>query len=83
MIRYTGNDSYEPEYFDKNGTPIIDGCKIKFPSGKIKEVFLADTGELGTDATNPLWVEDGRAYPCQYGIFTLTYEDTEEVEVVE
>lgn len=24
---------------------------------------------LGTDATNPIWIEKGRAVPCEYGIY--------------
>lgn len=80
MIKYNYDNSYE--YFDKNGTPILEGYKIKYPSGRIMEVYLADTGELGTDATNPIWLEDGRAVPCEWGIYPLEYDETEEVEVV-
>lgn len=70
-------------YFDRNGKEITEGCKIKYENGKIKEVYLTENDELGTDATNPLWIESGRAVPCEFGIYPLEKADTEEVEVVE
>lgn len=73
----------ERKYFDKNGKEITEGCKIKFESGRIEKVYLTTEGELGTDATNPKWIESGRACECEYGIYPLTREETEEVEVVE
>lgn len=73
----------ERKYFDKNGKEITEGCKIKFESGRIEKVYLTTEGELGTDATNPKWIEIGRACECEYGIYPLTREETETVEVVE
>lgn len=73
----------ERKYFDKNGKEITEGCKIKFESGRIEKVYLTTEGELGTDATNPKWIENGRAVECEYGIYPLTRQETEEVEVVE
>ena len=72
-------------YFDRNGKEITEGCKIKYSSGRIAEVYLTETedGTLGTDATNPKWIETGRAVPCEYGIYPLYHADTEDVEVVE
>lgn len=70
-------------YFDRNGKEITEGCKIKYKNGKIKEVYLTENDELGTDATNPLWIENGRAVPCEFGIYPLENADTEEAEVVE
>lgn len=70
-------------YYDKHGTEIKAGCHIRYADGKIEEVYLTDRCELGTDATNPSWIKSGRAYPCEYGIYPLTEEETEEVEVVE
>jgi hypothetical protein len=69
-------------YFDKNGVEITDGCEIRFQNGSTKTVYLTECGNLGTDATNPKWIESGRAVPCEYGIYPLTEEDTYEVEVV-
>ena len=69
-------------YFDKNGVEITEGCEIKYESGRIEKVYLTTEKQLGTDATNPKWIESGRATPCEYGIYPLTREETEEVEVV-
>lgn len=71
------------KYYDKNGKEITEGCKIKFESGRIEKVYLTTEGELGTDATNPKWIEIGRACECEYGIYPLTRQETEEVEVIE
>jgi hypothetical protein len=75
-------------YFDKNGTEIKEGCRIKYPHGdrslcRIEKVYLTEDGELGVDATNPTWIERGLAVPCEYGIYPLNKEETEMVEVVE
>ena len=75
-------------YFDRNGKEITEGCEIKFLHGDksletIKTVYLTENDELGTDATNPVWIEKGWAVPCEYGIYPLTREDTENCEVVE
>ena len=80
MIKY---EKDQVLYYDKNGTEITDGCHIKFPDGKVQKVYLTESGELGTDATNPAWIKMGRACECEFGIYALTYEDTMEVEVVE
>ena len=80
MIKY---ENGKTKYFDKNGKEITDGCKIKFSDGRIKKVYLTEKDELGTDATNPLWIEIGRAVECEYGIYPLNEADTNEVEVVE
>lgn len=70
------------KYFDKNGIEIKDGDSIKL-GGKIQKVYKTVEGELGTDATNPLWIETGRACECEYGIYPLTEDDLEEAEKVE
>lgn len=80
MIKY---ENGKLRYFDKNGKEITEGCKIKYESGKIAEVYLTEQDTLGTDATNPIWIKNGRAVPCEYGIYPLTEEETEDVEVVE
>ena len=78
----------QPKYFDRNGKEITEGCKIKCLHGdksleRIEKVYRTEDGELGTDATNPRWIETGRAVPCEFGIYPLTKEETEMVEVVE
>jgi len=75
-------------YFDKNGVEITEGCTIKYNHGdrsliRYEKVYLTEDGQLGTDATNPRWIESGRAVPCEYGVYPLTREETEEIEVVE
>lgn len=85
MIKY---ENGRLRYFDKNGKEITEGCTIKYNHGdksliRYKKVYLTENEELGTDATNPLWIENGRAVPCEYGIYPLEEAETEEVEVVE
>lgn len=75
-------------YFDRNGKEITEGCTIKYIHGdksleRIEKVYLTEDGELGTDATNPGWIDRGLAAPCEYGIYPMTRGETEMVEVVE
>ena len=77
----------QKKYFDRNGKEITEGCKIKFLHGdkslqRIEEVYRTEENELGTDATNPKWIESGRAVPCEFGIYPLTAEEMEQCEVV-
>ena len=69
-------------YFDKNGVEILEGCEILYPSGRVETVYLTEDESLGTDATNPLWIEKGKAVPCEYGIYPLEEEETYEVVVI-
>jgi hypothetical protein len=76
------------KYFDRNGKEITEGCTIKYLNGdkslqRTAKVYRTEENELGTDATNPKWIESGRAVLCEYGIYPLTAEETEMVEVVE
>ena len=76
----------QKKYVDRNGKEIAEGCKIKFLHGdkslqRIEKVYLTEENELGTDATNPVWIEKGWAVPCEYGIFPLEAHETEYVEV--
>jgi hypothetical protein len=78
----------QKRYFDRNGKEIIEGCKIKYLHGdrileRVERVYRTEKDELGVDATNPIWIDRGLAVPCEYGIYPLTKEDTEIVEVVE
>lgn len=77
------NENGKYKYYDKNGKEITSGCKIKYETGRIEKVYMTEDETLGTDATNPVWIEKGRAFPCEYGIYPLTLDETEEVEVVE
>lgn len=69
-------------YFDRNGVEIVEGSKIRYPSGRIETVYRTDDNRLGTDATNRKWIETGRAYPCEMGLYPLYPDDLEEVEVI-
>lgn len=62
-------------YFDKDGIELFAGDFILRQNGKIEKLYLTEDGCLGTDATNPAWVADGRAFSCDYGIYPLTSED--------
>lgn len=70
-------------YFDKNGTELKDGDIIRYDSGNEEKLYLTTNGRLGTDATNPSWVKSGRAHPCEYGIYPLTYGEMKEIVKVE
>lgn len=70
------------KYFDMNGVEIVEGSRIIYPSGRVETVYRTEEDELGTDATNSKWIESGRAVPCEYGIYPLTRDETEEVEVI-
>ena len=69
-------------YFDRNGTEITEGCKIRYPSGRVETVYRTDDNRLGTDATNKKWIETGRAEPCEFGLYPLYPDELEEIEVV-
>ena len=55
----------EYRYFDKEGNELHDGDIIRWDSGKTERVYATEHGYLGTDATNPKWIETGRAYACK------------------
>ena len=38
-------------------------------------MYLTANSRLGTDATNPSWIEFARAVPCEYGIDPLEYAE--------
>lgn len=73
-------ENNKPRYFDKKGEELHDGDTIIWDSGKTETVYLTDKDELGTDATNPIWIETGRAVPCEYGIYPLTEADLSEIK---
>ena len=79
MITYE-NGKYR--YFDRNGNEITENCQIQYPDGSIETVYLTENNELGIDATSKSWIESGKAYPCEYGIYCLSIIETNEVEVV-
>ena len=65
-------------YLDKNGDRIQAGDHLlMWDNGPIMEVARTTEGYLGTDATNPTWIKDGRAVPFEYGMYPLTQEELE------
>lgn len=69
-------------YYDKNGFEITEGCTIRYPSGRTEKVYRTWEGTLGIDATNPKWIESGRAAPCEMGVYPLSRGDCDMVEVI-
>ena len=69
------------QYFDKHGTNIYENDLVKYPDGKIKKVIRTDHDELGTDATNPAWIEAGRAYEGEFGIYPFGDNETDDLEI--
>lgn len=66
-------------YYDKNGVELKDGDTIVYDNGCKKKLYLTDQDQLGTDATNPKWIETGRAVPCEYGIYPLGKAEMSEI----
>ena len=61
-------------YWDMNGQELYDGDTVMM-NGREQRVYLTEQGCLGTDATNPKWIETGRAYPCEYGVYPFEASD--------
>ena len=61
-------------YYDVAGVEIEKGDTVLMNS-KAKVVYLTDDGYLGTDATNPEWIERGWAIPCEFGIYPFSTSD--------
>lgn len=78
MVKFN-EETQQYEYFDKYGQPIYNGDYLLM-NGKMQRIYQTDRDDkaLGTDATNPQWVLAGRADPCDYGIYELTFEETED-----
>ena len=84
MIR---TENGQRRYFDRNGKEIREGSHIKYLHGdrfleRTERVYMTGDGELGTDATNPSWIERGLAVPCEFGVYPLGNEETNNVVVV-
>lgn len=65
-------------YYDIHGAEIRDGDTVLM-DGRERKVYLTEDGYLGTDATNPAWVESGRAAPCEYGVYPFNESDEPEL----
>ena len=67
-------DWKQMRYYDMNGNEIPNGDMVKI-DGRVQKVYLTEDGYLGTDATNPLWIERGLAAVCEFGIYPFNESD--------
>ena len=65
-------------YYDIHGEEIHDGDTVLL-DGREKKVYLTEQGYLGTDATNPAWIESGRSAACEYGVYPFCEGDEPEL----
>lgn len=54
----------------------------KANSEKVYEWYSDGQYGLGFDSTYPTWIECGKAYPCQYGIYPISDDDLQDIVVV-
>ena len=57
--------------------------KYGFIDGSREQLWLATDGTLGIDATNPAWIESGRACPKEYGLYPLSWTNLKQCVLVE
>lgn len=69
-------------YYDKNGDQLHEGDIIQWDDGETAKLYRSEGGYLGTDATNPAWIESGRAVPCEYGIYPLEWMNMAHIEKI-
>ena len=75
-------------YFDMDGNEILEGDTVRMnaddlPHSREIEVMASDDEEyLGEDATNPVWVQNGRAYPGEFGMYPFNQEDLRHMELI-
>ena len=74
-------------YFDVNGDEIHEGDIVRInaddlPNSREIEVMKTVDGYLGEDATNPVWIQNGRAYPGDYGIYPFNIDDLRHIELI-
>ena len=70
-------------YYDKNGNELFEGDTVLCDDGNYEVLYATDEGHLGIDATNPLWIKQGRAVPCEYGVYPLNNADCKSMVKVE
>ena len=61
-------------YYDMYGVEIFEGDTI-YMNGRDRKVYKTADGYLGSHATNPIWIESGKAVECEYGIYPFTEDD--------
>ena len=67
------------KYYDVNGKEIHED-NIVLMKGTLRRVYRTENNELGTDATNPVWVRVGRAGACEFGIYP--FDEADEVKII-
>ena len=77
-----GKQEMHARYYDKYGNELKNNDRIRWNSGKEEKIYMTSDGYIGTDATNPHWIESGRASECEYGIYPLTELDMKEIEKI-
>ena len=70
-----------------NGDEIHEGDTVRInaddlPNSREIEVLKTVDGYLGEDATNPVWIQNGRAYPGDYGVYPFNLEDLRHMELI-
>ena len=73
------SDNGTLRYYDVNGREIHEGDTVKM-CGRLQKVYRTEEGTFGTDATNPKWIMNGKAFEGEYGIYP--FEETDEPEIV-
>ena len=63
-------------YWDDNGAELQEG-DVVMVNGQSEKLYRLEGGFLGTDATNPIWIEKGKACVGEYGYYRLN--DLDEV----
>ena len=64
-------------YYDKSGNELHDGDYVLYDDGRIKQLCLTESGQLGVDATNPAWIKNGRAVAFECGAYPLEEQEME------
>ena len=61
-------------YWDDNGVELQEG-DVVMVNGQSEKLCRLEGGFLGRDATNPLWIEKGKACVGEYGYYHLSVLD--------
>lgn len=69
------NEFQKWTYYDMNGDEIREG-DVVLMDGREWDVMSTADGYLGVDSTNPTWVEHGRAFKGQFGVYPFEERDT-------
>lgn len=62
-------------YYDCNNVQLHEGDMVSINGREPEKLLLTVDGELGTDATNPSWIKNGRAFEGEFGVYPLDHED--------